>query len=112
MSEEEARETARQFALPTSASFDELGIPAGVRPSSAHPRSVVGHISEDMLMMLALVSDETRRKVERFRVLVRGGTPFTTEEQRAWDERFRQFIEWKEAGFPQAPPGGKEPPKK
>ena len=110
MSEEEAREAARQFALPAPADFAELGIPPGVRPSTGSPRSVVGHISEDMLMMLALVSDETRRKVDRFRLAVRGGTSFTVDEQRAWDERFRQFMKWKEAGFPTSPPATNTPP--
>lgn len=110
MSEAEARAMARQFAMPASASLADLGIPPGVRPSTGTPRSVVGHMSEDMLMMLALVSDDTRRKVDRFRLAVRGGTPFTVDEQRAWDERFRQFTEWKAAGFPTIPPGANAPP--
>lgn len=70
---------AKQLARPADARFDELGIPPAARPASGRASSVVGNISEDMLMMLRCRT--RRRKVEEFRLAARDGRALTAEEQ-------------------------------
>jgi hypothetical protein len=107
--EAEARQTARNFAGDSHASYAALGIPPELRPKNAHPVSTVGFISDDLLTLLSLLSDEAYQKVERFRISAHGGKPFTAEEQRTWEDRLAQFREWKDAGYP-LDPDDAEPP--
>ena len=98
MPESEARQTANQLALPTNASWDELGIPNDVRPTTERAISMVGNISDDMLILLSLVSEETHRKVELFRLTIHDGNPIPADEQCAWNARLAEFQKWKAAG--------------
>jgi len=58
------------------------------------------NFTEDMLVLLSLVSDETAAKVERYRELLRGGAALTEEEARAWTTRRAELTEWRDSGYP------------
>jgi hypothetical protein len=60
-------------------------------------------LTDDTLILLSLLSEETARKVERYRRTARGGRDPTPEEQRRWDERRSVLKAWAEAGFPASP---------
>ena len=99
MPEERARQMSQELTLGSRATYEQLGIPREMRPAS-RPVSAVGFISDDVLILLSLVSDDTRVKVEQFRLAAHNGKPFSAEEQRAWNERLAQFRKWKDAGYP------------
>jgi hypothetical protein len=60
-------------------------------------------LTEDTLVLLSLLSEETARKVERYRRAARGGLDATQEEERRWEQRRSVLKAWADAGFPREP---------
>lgn len=56
-------------------------------------------LTEDTLVLLALLSDTTAAKVREYRKHLRGGRLETPEEAEAWAERYRALKSWVETGY-------------
>lgn len=107
MPEDEANRLARELAPDNRASAAEQGIPSELAPIGPSRVYGVSFISDDVLMLLSIESDDLQRKVERYRVVANGGRPFTKEQQQKWHARYAQFLKWKEAGYPLDAPAQK-----
>ena len=77
-----------------------------VPPSESHEgaatyRSIPhADLTEDTLIMLALLSDTTATKVRNFRDMRRGGQPESKAEAEAWTRRYTELQRWADAGYP------------
>lgn len=96
MSDSEAARFAAELA--PGASVETLG---EARSSGALSFRTVGHsdLLEDTLVLLSLLSAETQRKVERYRLQLYSGR-IPSEEDARWRERVEQLRQWARAGFP------------
>lgn len=56
-------------------------------------------LTEDTLVLLALLSDTTAEKVRQYRKDLRGGRLETPEEAEAWAERYRRLKSWADTGY-------------
>jgi hypothetical protein len=60
-------------------------------------------LTEDTLVLLSLLSEETARKVERYRRAGRGERDATPDEQRQWEQRRALLKAWVERGLSRGP---------
>ena len=90
--EEEAHELAKQ------------AVTAATRQSgtSVRPRESID-FSQDLLIVMSLLSDETRDKVEQWRRW--DGHEPTPEEQADWSRRREELIGWARDGYGRLPDG-------
>ena len=83
---EEAHELATQAAAPPVS-------PAGRGESGTSPQPQAAiDFSLDVLLVMSLMSDETRDKVEKWRR--RGGRETSPEEEAEWNRRRAELMEW------------------
>jgi len=57
-------------------------------------------ITEDTLVMLALLSDSTAQKVQRYREERRGGQPESPADAALWTRRYADLKAWADLGYP------------
>jgi len=57
-------------------------------------------LSDDVLALLSLESDELNAKVEEYRRAFRLGAPETPDERDAWLRRRQELKKWADAGYP------------
>ena len=93
--EEEARKLAADAAVQAVAPKDSAASGTTPRPEGAID------FSQDVLIVMSFLSEETRAKVERWRR--RGGREPSAEEQRAWERRRIELQEWAKDGYRRAP---------
>jgi hypothetical protein len=58
------------------------------------------NFSQDMLILLSLVSSTTAAKVDRYRAQLRDAGAIQPQEDEAWQRRRQQFAAWRDAGYP------------
>lgn len=88
--DEQARELAREAAAPPVSSAER-----GQPTTSPQPQGVTD-FSRDVLVVMSLMSDETRDKVEQWRR--RGGREPSPAEQAEWNQRRAELMEWARDG--------------
>ncbi len=86
MPEGEARRMAAEFSHPERGGSYSAGLP------TPRPGEVAVAYSEDLLIALSLVSEETNRKVDEYR-LSRSNGKISPAEQRSWEARRSRFRE-------------------
>ena len=67
------------------------------------------NFSQDMLILLSLVSTETAAKVDRYRAEQRDAGAIQPQEDEAWQRRRQQFAAWRDAGYPPEDKSGDDP---
>lgn len=94
--DEEARQLATEAVTPSVPRT--RGTQSG---RSTEPQETID-FSQDLLIIMSLISDETRAKVEQWRR--RFGEP-SPGEQAAWNQRRVELMEWARDGYGRRPEG-------
>lgn len=81
--ETEARAAAAPLPAPTAEHFAEL------QPGEHIVRGI--NFTDDTLILLSLVSEELRVRVERYRARRRGAAPLDADDERAWQARCNEI---------------------
>lgn len=77
-----------------------------VSPSESHGGGIayrsMPHVelTQDTLILLALLSETTAMKVRDFRDKLRAGQPESKAEAEAWTNRYADLKRWADAGYP------------
>lgn len=94
----QAQEMARSALAETARGAEHVGAGIVFR-STSHVT-----LSDDTLILLSLLSEETNAKVRAFRSTLRAGQPESAAEAAEWEKRRAELKAWADEGYPGAEP--------